>query len=82
MTETGHGSKLFIDCSWWKMNAYLNLPTSQGASEIKYHLQGGMTGKASLLAKQASRYLSSMENSVLGLPEHRSYFLMWGSVSL
>jgi hypothetical protein len=38
------GSKLFIDCSWQKMDAYL---TSQCESEIKYLLQGGMYGKGS-----------------------------------
>ena len=39
-------------------------PTSQG--KIKYLLQRVMSGKGSLLAKP-SKYLISMENSVLGL---------------
>ena len=40
-------------------------PTSQGRPEIEYLLQGGMSGKGSLLAKP-STYLISRENSVLG----------------
>ena len=44
-------------------------PTSQGGQEIKYLLQGGMSEKGSLLANKlwASRYLISMENSVLDI---------------
>jgi hypothetical protein len=34
-------SKLFIECSWQTMDAYLTVPTSQGGPEIKYLLQGG-----------------------------------------
>lgn len=41
-----------------------------GGPEIKYHLQRGMSGKGSLSAKpynlKFSRYLTLMENSVLG----------------
>jgi len=45
-----------------------SIPTPQDGSEIKYLLQGGMSRKGSLLAKPSgvSRYLISMENSVLG----------------
>ena len=39
------------------------IPTSQGGPEVKYLLQGGVSGKESLLAKalQAFRYLIKME---------------------
>ena len=41
---------------------------------IKYLLQGGMSGKGSLLAQPSGpRYLISMENSVLGLHDHRTH---------
>ena len=52
-------------------------PTSQGGPEIKYHLQGPVSGKGSLLAKVglwASQHLISMENSVLGLRDHKTHF--------
>ena len=42
---------------------------------IKYLLQGGLSGKGSLLAQPSGpRYLISMENSVLGLHDHRTHF--------
>lgn len=40
--EAVHGSKLFI--SWYKMDACLTVPSSQGELEIKSLLQGGMSG--------------------------------------
>jgi hypothetical protein len=55
-------------------------PTSQGGSEIKYMLQGGMSEKGSLLALQTSRYLISMENSVLSLRDHRSRLFYMSSM--
>ena len=60
-----------------KWDAY---PLLRLSPEIKYLLQGGMSGKGILLAKplRASGSLISMEDSVLGLHEHRSHFLMWG----
>jgi hypothetical protein len=50
------------------------IPTPQGEPVIRYLLQEEMSGKGSLLGKPywASRYLISMENSVLGLHDHRS----------
>lgn len=53
--------------------------TSQGGPESKYLLQGGMPGKGKLIgySVRASRYLS-VENSVMDLCDHRSWFLMWG----
>jgi hypothetical protein len=48
---------------------------------IKYLLQGGMSGKGSLLAQPSGpRYLISMENSVLGLHDHRTHFFYIRSV--
>ena len=51
MKDSVYGSKLFIDCSWWKIGCILNCTPSQGGHEIKYLLQGEMSGKGSLLAK-------------------------------
>ena len=48
MKDTVLGSKLFIGCSFRKMDTY---HTSQGGPEIKYLLQGRMSGKGSLLVK-------------------------------
>ena len=49
---------------------------------IKYLLQGGMSGKGSLLAQPSGpRYLISMENSVLGLRDHRTCFFYVRSMS-
>ena len=56
------------------MDSYLPLRVGP---EIKNLLQGGMSGKGSLLAKPSGQ-LISMENSDLGLPYHRSCFLTWG----
>jgi hypothetical protein len=36
--------------SWWKIGAFKTYSTSQCGPEIKYLLQGGMSGKGSLLA--------------------------------
>ena len=60
MKKTVHGSKLFTDCSWWKMDAYLTVPTSQSGPEIKYLLQGGMSGKGSLLTKPSGPLVTSI----------------------
>jgi len=51
MKETVRSSKMFIGCSWWKMDAYCTVLNSQGGPEIKYLLQGAMSEKGSLLAK-------------------------------
>jgi hypothetical protein len=52
MKETVCGSKLFIDYSSRKMDAYLTiLYQTQSEPEIKYLLQRGMSGKGSLMAK-------------------------------
>ena len=53
MKETVHSSKQFVGCSWWTMDAKCTIPNSQGGPEMKYLLQGGMTGKGSLLAKSS-----------------------------
>ena len=58
------------------------VPTSQGGPEIKYLLQGGTSGKGSLLAKPSGpRYLIRMENSVLDLCDHRTCFFYVRSMS-
>ena len=43
--ETVHGSKQFNSCSWWKMDAYYTISTSQGDPGIKYRLKGGISEK-------------------------------------
>ena len=51
-------------------------PTSQGGPEVKYLLQGGMSGKGSLLAKPSRPLGTSLKwRSVLSLHDHRSHFL-------
>jgi hypothetical protein len=51
MKETVHSSKVFIDCSSWKMNAYHIVPTCQDWPKIKHLFQGGIFMKGSLLTK-------------------------------
>jgi hypothetical protein len=70
--ETVLGSKLFIGCSSWKMDAYLLL-----REDLRLNTFFG----EECLGREAywlnPQYLISMENSVLGLHDHRSHFLMW-----
>ena len=51
--------------------------TFQGELEIKYLLQGGMSGKESVLAmpSKAFKYLINMDISVLNLSDHRSFLV-------
>jgi hypothetical protein len=37
--------------SWWKVDELNKTPLSQGMPEVKYLLQGGVSGKESLLTK-------------------------------
>jgi hypothetical protein len=78
MKETFYGFKQFIGCSWWKMDAYCTISTSQGGAEIKYLLQRGMSGNGILLAKPFRPLGTSLawENSVLGLHDYRTCFFM------
>ena len=59
--------------------------TPQGGPEIKYLLQEGVSKKGSLLTKQtlrASRYLISMENSVVGYNNITTGYIFYvGSVA-
>jgi len=65
MKGTVHGSKQFIGCSWWKMDEYCTKPTSQGKPQIKYLLQGGMSGKGSLLANPSRPLGTSLAQRTL-----------------
>lgn len=54
-------------------------PTSQGGPKVKYLLQGGMSGKESLLAKSSRPLGSSLPwGSVLSLCDHRSPSMLRG----
>jgi hypothetical protein len=50
-TASGGGGGVSIVGSWWRIDIYLTITTSEDGSEITYLLQGGRSGKGSLLAK-------------------------------
>jgi hypothetical protein len=55
---------------------YKTIPTSQGGPEVKYLLQGGESGKESLLAKSFRLLGTSLKwRYVLNLYDHRSHLL-------
>ena len=59
-----------------------NILACQGRPEIKYLLQGGVSGKESLLAKSSSPLGTSLKwRSVLRLHDHRSQSYV-GSVGM
>ena len=63
MKETVLGSKLFIDCSSWKMGAYNLLKVDR---RLNTFYRKECPGKqAYWLTLRASRYLISTENSIL-----------------
>jgi hypothetical protein len=41
MKDAVQDSKMFIDYSWWKMDAYPSILSSQVGPEIKYIWKGG-----------------------------------------
>jgi hypothetical protein len=65
MKKRVYDSKLFIDCLQWGMDEYCTIPTSQSGSEIKYVLQGGMSGKGSLLVKPSGPSGTSLAQRTL-----------------
>lgn len=67
MTETVRGSKLFVGCSLWTMDAYLLLGVNLKLNTL---CKEECLGREGLLAKP-SRCFLSMENSVLGLHDYR-----------
>jgi hypothetical protein len=62
MKDTVLGSRLFIGCSFRKMDTY---HTSQNGPEIKYLLQGRMSGKGSLLVKPSGPLGTSLARRTL-----------------
>ena len=47
--------------------------------EMKYLLQGGISGKGSLLSQFSGPLGTSLAlRTVLGLCDHKSHFLVWG----
>jgi hypothetical protein len=53
------------DRSLWKMDAYCTIPISPDEPKTKYLLQGGMSGKESLLAKPPGPLGTSLERRTL-----------------
>jgi hypothetical protein len=67
--------------SWWKNECVKPYPTSQGGPEIKYLLQGGMSRKEAYWLSPQARHVISLENSVWGLCDHRTYFFYMRSMA-
>ena len=65
MRETVLGSKLFIDCSLWKMDAYQLLRVDQRLNTFCRKECLGREAYWLNLPQSPSRYLISMKNSVL-----------------
>ena len=76
MEEIILGSKLFIGCSLWKMDAYQLLRVGQKFNTF-FSEECQESRVYWLKTSGPLEYLIGMENSVLSLHDHRSHFLIW-----